>query len=178
VSGGRKRGFVSFLLVLLFIPVAMQSLGVWGNAEDNLGKSKQVLLEQQHISNIENDVKASFIFTMKRSAELHGDKEKLVEDLQRWTKHVEGEYSGVEVWCGYIDSNYWKGKAAMYGFDEISNFVDVQDNYAGVFDNHELPGRGEDMRAVIGINIRVGNSSSTFLIPEGTSVAYERTDND
>lgn len=148
-----KKGFISFLLVIAILPTVMKV----GQMRNKVGRKsrriKSFLIEQQKITNIENDIETTFWQSLE-------DQRK--EGVKKWQKEMTGIHEKIEI-------NIYAGKINGGKKFPPSDFVkEVPTKKRMEIKKGGKIGKKEG----IIIEISSEETKSIYVIPEGNSIEY------
>jgi len=147
-----RRGFVAFLVLLAFAPLALQALDIHKTELEGIHATKQFMLEQQAITVKEQDFEESF-WRVVKYAKPQGENA-VKQALRNWAENLP---ANTKAWYGYAGdlSNITEG--------EFIPAVHVAPRFVVVV--------GEE-RWAIGATIKSGGSKGYYIIPKGVSHEY------
>ena len=175
-----RRGFVTFVLLLVLLPMLAATADKVA-AENRLsGKRMALLAEQIALDNAEKDMHTTFWDVARRSANAtlgqspDARDKQLAEDLEDWKRYMENAYRAYNttIEAGVLNVTYWKDweMGSRIG-DVVTCFNASAPDSRTVFIADK---RGEWSRERVGVRIRtaIGGSQSTSLITEGEYAEY------
>lgn len=142
-----RRGLFSFLVVVGFIPAVLYSASLHARAVERITLDRTRLLEQQALTNMENEFEDTFWAVATRGG-----------SLAAWRKAM-GE-KGISVWSGKVGPDYYSHAPP----ETFGDLVELSPDGKSV----EVK-KGTDPYVAIGASMRAGNATTLFLIPVGCS---------
>ena len=172
-----RRGFLTFLLVLAFLPAALELANIHSMSVGRIESAKSLLMEQQRVTNIEHDFESSFWMLAKASVQKPGmlndieKSDRLAKDLEEWSRSFSRRHN-MEIWVGDVELDYAQELSKAHNsFDgNIRDYVTVQSRY-GATDVVVKPRHYSKKHTAVGTIIKFGNTESVYLIPEGSAIA-------
>lgn len=153
-----RRGIVTFLVLLSFVPTAMYAIDTYEREIGGVRQTRQFFLEQQAITVKEQDIEESFWRVAEYSAKKNS--KVLQSDLDEWKKQM----TDVEIWYG--DTG---GQDYPELLDEkVGNFKPV---IKTPWPKGEISVQGKYHDGIIA-RISVGGTKGIFLIPMGAQHEY------
>ncbi|MCD6522697.1 MAG: hypothetical protein J7K68_03025 [Candidatus Diapherotrites archaeon] len=170
-----KKGFVTFLLVLAFLPTAIEILTIQSRVASYISDINELAIEQQSVTNLEYDFYDSFWMTARYSSKKTIDsgpierKIVLVKDLKLWKKNLEEMHS-----TRGASTHVWIDEISLNIKDEINK---THDSFSKrIYDYIHFPSKRYvsvhesdtgNRHAVIGATIKKGKTTSVYIIPGG-----------
>lgn len=150
-----ERGLFSFLVVVAFIPAVLYSANLHSQAVGKITREKVMLIEQQVLTNQENEFEYTF-WAVSVNAARNG--KNLEQELAEWKQFMEDQ--GTQVWSGAVGPDYYKHPPP----NAFECLVEKSPDGKSV----EIK-KSTNPYSAIGTSIRAGNASTLFLIPVGCS---------
>lgn len=153
-----SKGFVSFLLVIMLLPTIIEIGSIKQKTRKETLEIKKTLLEQQKITNIENDIETTFWQAMKENK---ADK----QQMKNWKEQQENawETTKIDISGGKLLEN---GSIKKIRLEKYLREVPTKKQL-------EIKRSGETRdKEGLTAEIKSGETKSVYVIPEGNSIEY------